>query len=140
MIKPVLVILAFIVSGVLGLVLSLYIHKDQEVVISTPNNVPITSTYHSPFSFVKQLKGDPDAGRKIFIEFCASCHAKEPIIDIKAPRIGDKKLWSALKQLGMPTLVKLTSKGVKAMPARGGCFECSDKQLQEAIQYILDHS
>jgi len=37
----------------------------------------------------------------------------------------------------MDTLLKMTIQGVGAMPARGGCFECSDGQLKEAIIYML---
>ena len=82
----------------------------------------------------------PDAGRKIFKEFCATCHAEQPLIDIRAPRIGDKAIWSALSKQGFATLLKVTIEGRGAMPARGGCFECSDAQLTETIQYILKNS
>lgn len=105
-----------------------------------PGDIPITPIHHSPFSFVKQLKGDPDAGRKIFKEFCAACHDANPRIDINAPRVGDHKTWQGLRQLGMESLLSMTIKGAKAMPARGGCFECSDEQLREAIEYMLKMS
>lgn len=130
-----LIIVVFILSGLLGLGLSVYQHNKN----STPAPT-ITRTFHSPVTFVKQLAGDKDAGRKIFLEFCSACHGKEPKIDIPAPRIGDKQIWKALAHIGMPGLLKMTIRGKGAMPARGGCFECSDGQLREAIQYILDQS
>jgi cytochrome c5 len=136
--KNFLIIGALIVSGALGLALSLYMHPNSDTSLpSSEPDVQLIQTYHSPVSFVKQLKGDPDAGRKIFKEFCSSCHAANPIIDIQAPRINDKKLWETLGKLGIPALLDLTIKGVKAMPARGGCFECSDQQLKETIEYML---
>ncbi len=97
-------------------------------------------TYHYPATFVNQLKGDPEAGKKIFLEFCGACHNENPSVDVNAPRIGDKIKWGAYRDLKMPTLLKLTIQGNGAMPARGGCFECSDAQLEMAIQYILDNS
>ena len=141
MMKIFLISLSLLISGALGFTISWYVHhSEQQLSEISSLDTPIIQTYHSPISFVKQLKDDPDAGRKIFKEFCTSCHGVNPIIDIHAPRIGDKKVWKGLRQLGIDSLLKLTIKGVKAMPARGGCFECSDQQLRETIEYILQNS
>ena len=45
-----------------------------------------------------------------------------------------------MSSLGMPVLLKLTIDGKGAMPARGGCFECSDEQLMDVIKYIVSQS
>ncbi len=141
-IRVILIICVLMLSGLIGFFISLYQHNSND--IPRPNgvngDVQLIETFHYPSLFVKQLKGDPHAGEKIFKQFCTSCHGNPPIIDIKAPRIGDKKAWKIRQQMGMPTLMKITTTGVGAMPARGGCFECSDKQLQETIQYILKES
>jgi len=123
----------WILSGLLGLLFSLYHYGKFNLVNSSSTTMP---TFHYPALFVKQLAGDPQAGRKIFKEFCASCHANQPLIEVGAPRIGDQKTWRRLRQAGMAALLKNTITGVGAMPARGGCFECSDEQLQAAISYI----
>lgn len=135
--------LILFLSGLMGLGLSLFFHQSTPqtpLILTPPPDVPITQTTHTPYTFVNQIKGDPDAGRKIFKEFCISCHAQEPIIDIPAPHIGDKKAWQLRRRMGMKTLLKITINGIGAMPARGGCFECSDDQLQKAIEYILSNS
>jgi len=124
------IMLLLILSGLSGFLFSLYKHPSHDD----------AKLYHSPVSFVKQIKGDKDAGRKIFNEFCASCHAKEPIISVNAPRIHDKKRWDAYRKLGIDTLLNMTIQGRGAMPARGGCFECSDEQLREVILYLTDVS
>lgn len=123
-----LVISAFILSGLSGFALSLYVHSSRTT---------LTPTFHQPVTFVKQLAGDAHAGEKIFKEFCATCHAPTPQINVGAPRIGDKKRWERLGKMGMINLLHTTIKGRGAMPARGGCFECSDAQLQETIAYML---
>lgn len=138
--KLIIIILIFILSGILGFVFSLYKHREQQNQLSQQIAEPVRETFHHPATFVKQLKDDPDAGRKIFNEFCAVCHGREPVINIKAPRIGDKTVWDGMRSLGIPTLLKLTVDGKGAMPARGGCFECSDEQLVEVIQYMLNES
>ena len=141
--RKIFYILMLFLSGLLGFCLSFFFHKSSPqntLILMPPPDVQITQTTHTPYTFVNQIRGDPDAGRKIFKEFCISCHAQEPIIDIQAPRIGDKKAWEARRRMGMKALLKITISGVGAMPARGGCFECSDDQLQKAIEYILQKS
>ena len=127
------VILLLVGSGVLGFWFSL----SRESVSSFQH---VRTTFHSPSTFVRQLEGDPEAGSKIFHMFCASCHASAPLIDVEAPPIGDEKRWSLWSKVGRLTLLQLTLQGKGAMPARGGCFECSDAQLMEAIDYILKNS
>lgn len=122
----------FFLSGAAGLALSFYLHREP-----VQSDVQTIQVAHYPATFIKQLKGDPRAGEKIFKEFCSTCHANPPIIDITAPRLGDKKSWKIRRQMGIDALLKLTISGVGAMPARGGCFECSDEQLRETIKYML---
>jgi cytochrome c5 len=129
--KKTLIVFIFAISGLSGFIVSLYLHRQSE-------DIRFIETYHYPATFVKQLEGDPEAGKKIFNEFCAACHAENPSIEVNAPLIGDVKRWQAYRKLKMPTLLKLTIQGNGAMPARGGCFECSDQQLEMAIRYILD--
>lgn len=126
------IIVLLVASGISGFMFSLYGHSRLLV-----DDIQTIEVAHYPATFVKQLKGDPLAGQKIFQEFCSACHANPPIIDIPAPRIGDKKAWQRRRQMGMPVLLKVTINGIGAMPARGGCFECSDQQLQETILYML---
>ena len=40
-------------------------------------------------------------------------------------------------QKSIDGLFKHTDEGFNAMPARGGCFECSDRQLKLAIAAML---
>jgi cytochrome c5 len=142
--KKISIISLLILSGIVGFFFSW--HQYQRPIpepitdFGLPPDVQLIKTSHSPVTFVSQLKGDPDAGRKIFKEFCASCHSQQPLIDVPAPRIGDKKAWGKLRKIGIDNLLKITTSGVAAMPARGGCFECSDDQLRQAIQYILQES
>lgn len=133
--KEIIIIIALVVSGVCGFIVSLYQHSRATTVSSNT----VIETFHYPATFVKQLAGDPRAGEKIFKEFCSACHSPQPQIDIKAPHIGDANAWRIPRQLGMEALMKITTRGIGAMPSRGGCFECSDAQLRETIQYMLDY-
>lgn len=138
--KQIIVVFILLLSGLSGFVFSLYIHNKHYQSSQALANIQTIQTFHYPARFVKQLEGDPEAGKKIFNEFCSACHSPQPQIDINAPRIGDKKTWESIQKQGIETLLTITINGAGAMPARGGCFECSDQQLRETIQYILSQS
>ena len=135
--KHIFIFFALLLSGILGLIFSMYMHGGS---FSRSTAVHTIQTFHYPALFVKQIQNDPEAGKKIFQEFCSACHASEPRIDVHAPRIGVASDWKFRRQMGMPVLLKITINGIGAMPARGGCFECNDEQLQMTIQYILDQT
>lgn len=122
-------------AGLSGLTLSLFRHRATPIPLAY---IEPTRTAHYPLTFVAQLKNDPHAGKKIFKEYCALCHAENPQIALGAPRIGNKKEWARYHRMEWKNLFDLATQGVGAMPARGGCFECSDAQLKKAIQYLMN--
>lgn len=133
--KPIQIIGVLLASAVAGLMVSITVHGPQLRATQLAKEVT-RNTYHNPLSFVTQLKQDPKAGEKIVHAFCETCHGREPLIEIRAPRTA--KEWAPYKRLAKQQLLALTKKGVGAMPARGGCFECSDEQLTQAIDYLLN--
>lgn len=132
-------IFILLLSGAAGFWVSWFYNQPGTPASPQVNTQP-TQILHYPTVFVDQLKGDKHAGEKIFIQYCSSCHSAKPVIDVKAPRVNDEKAWLFRRQLGIDTLLKTTINGKGAMPARGGCFECSDDQLRAAIQYMLQLS
>ncbi len=93
---------------------------------------------HHPEDFLASIQNSPDAGEKIYSHFCSSCHAAEPLIPVGAPRVRVAKDWEPYIQgKTVEELVKIIDNGLGAMPPRGGCFECSDKNLKAAIIYML---
>lgn len=131
MLKKTLIVLLLIFAGALGFYAALQNRPASSM------SVVHMRTYHYPASFLSQLKNDPKAGEKVYEEYCAACHAPNPRVDINAPSKGNKAVWQALRQsLGEEGLWQYTLTGHNAMPARGGCFECSDVQLRQALQYL----
>ena len=92
---------------------------------------------HHPQDFLKRISGSPNEGALIVKHYCANCHALKPQIQLGAPRIGQSEDWNSRIKQGIDSLFTHTDEGINAMPARGGCFECSDKQLMLAIEYML---
>jgi len=92
---------------------------------------------HRPQAFLHQIQGTKEEGQAIVQHFCATCHAEHPLIAIGAPRIGHAGDWVARRKQGPVLLWQHTTEGYHAMPARGGCFECSDEQLKKAILVLM---
>lgn len=100
-------------------------------------NFNLYADSHRPQEFLRSISGTKNEGAQIYHHFCANCHASKPLIPVGAPRIGEKSDWQARLNQGMNVLFQHTDEGFNAMPARGGCFECTDKQLLLAIAYML---
>lgn len=92
---------------------------------------------HHPQDFLNSIAGSSNEGEQIVQHYCINCHAEKPIIPLGAPRIGSLTDWQPRIKQGIDTLLARTNEGLNAMPARGGCFECSDKQLLLAIIAML---
>lgn len=92
---------------------------------------------HHPQEFLKSVAGSPHEGEQIVQHYCAMCHAQKPLIQLGAPTVGKVSDWSPRIKLGIDQLFKHADEGLNAMPARGGCFECSDRQLMLAIKAML---
>lgn len=68
---------------------------------------------------------------------CAACHASGIA---GAPKTGDKAAWSARIAQGSNKLLEHAIKGLNAMPARGGCSDCSDEDLKTVVEYMASQS
>lgn len=93
---------------------------------------------HHPQDFLKKIAGQPDEGQQIVQHFCINCHASKPVIPLGAPRIHHAEDWKPRLRQGMKKLLQRTDEGVGFMPPRGGCFECTDKQLLLAILTLCE--
>jgi cytochrome c5 len=91
---------------------------------------------HEPLKFLAELEGKADAPQKIYQAYCQSCHDAHPKIPLGAPRAHYSQDW-ALRLKNKKMLLKHTYEGYQLMPARGGCFECSDDQLVQVIEYMI---
>ena len=89
---------------------------------------------HHPLAFIEKIKDTPDEAAQIYQAFCQNCHAPQPIIPLGAPKIGVNSDW-----IGRKELLKNTLQGIGLMPARGGCFECTDEQLKKTIDYMVNY-
>ena len=99
--------------------------------------IPVYAESHHPEEFLKTISGTKNEGMQIYIHFCVNCHAQKPLISLGAPRIGEENDWKLRLKQGRHVLFQHTDEGLNGMPPRGGCFECTDRQLMLAIVTML---
>jgi cytochrome c5 len=74
-------------------------------------------------------------GKEIYDQYCYSCH--NPGLN-GAPRLGDAEAWAPRIAQGRAILLTSTIEGIAAMPQRGLCLSCSDEELAEAVDYMIE--
>ena len=107
------------------------------VLASTTTAYADEPQYHHPEQQLEQMRKQGNMGQGIYEDYCASCHAEDPMIPTGAPRIGHKEDWDFRTKKGIDLMFKITDEGLGIMPARGGCFECTDDEIKEAIKFML---
>ena len=73
------------------------------------------------------------SGKEIYTAHCAMCHESGVA---GAPKAGDKAAWKEHMAKGMDHMLKMAIKGEGAMPPKGMCNDCTDKELKGAIEYM----
>lgn len=79
----------------------------------------------------------PRSGEEVFNSACMACHATGAA---GAPKVGDKAAWAPRIAQGMDTLLRHAVDGLRAMPPRGTCANCSDDDLKAAVTYMVEQS
>lgn len=77
----------------------------------------------------------PMTGEQVYNQFCGTCHAAGVA---GAPIHGDGAAWEPRLAKGMDTLWEHTQNGFNAMPPKGTCMGCSDEELRNAMEYMVE--
>jgi len=77
------------------------------------------------------------SGQATYEMYCASCHDTGAQ---GAPIVGEYADWSDRSKLWQAVLMDHAKGGYLDMPAKGGTPELSDKSVDRAVQYMLEHT
>lgn len=75
------------------------------------------------------------SGEAVYNAACSACHGTGAA---GAPIKGNAEQWASHVAKGHDTLVKHALEGFNAMPPRGACGNCSDAEIINALDYMLD--
>ncbi|NVJ60444.1 MAG: cytochrome c5 family protein [Gammaproteobacteria bacterium] len=75
----------------------------------------------------------PRSGADVYASNCSACHAAGVG---GAPKYGTA-VWNDLAAKGIDNLLQSVLNGKGIMPAKGGCSNCSDDELQQAVEHMV---
>lgn len=87
---------------------------------------------------VSLVSSNPDvirSGEEIYEAACTTCHA---IGLAGAPLFGNKVIWGERANKDLAVLVETVTNGLGGMPPMGMCMDCSQEELTNSVQYMLD--
>lgn len=77
------------------------------------------------------------SGKEVYDSACFGCHGSGVL---QAPKLGAKSDWEAREKQGFKLLLSHAIKGFKNMPAKGGNPTIKDKEIENAVSYMLASS
>ena len=79
-----------------------------------------------------------EPGKQTYTRYCFSCHASGVA---GAPRVGDAVTWAPRLEKGKEKMLDLVIQGMPpGMPPRGMCMQCSDAELEDVLDFMLERS
>jgi len=79
--------------------------------------------------------GEPRAAEDIYNKACITCHAAGVA---GAPKLGDTEAWAPRLAQGMDLLYTHAIEGIRGMPPRGLCMDCTDDELKATVDYMVE--
>ncbi|WP_107852760.1 c-type cytochrome [Oceanimonas marisflavi] len=78
---------------------------------------------------------EPRSGEAVYTAACSACHGTGAA---GAPIKGDADAWGPRVAKGRETLLNHALNGFNGMPARGACGNCSDEEIANAVDYMMN--
>ena len=91
----------------------------------------------TPAPVALTASGGRRTGQQIYDTFCFACHATGVT---EAPLFGSLEQWQPRIDKGVDTLVATSLTGLNLMPPMGICMSCTEDEMRDAIQYIVDNA
>ena len=79
----------------------------------------------------------PRSGEDIYNKSCTACHSSGAG---GAPKTGAAADWESRVAQGMDTLYANAINGIRGMPAKGLCMDCSDDEMKSVVDYMLEQN
>lgn len=73
-------------------------------------------------------------GEAVYSRFCFACHATGVS---EAPKFQDEADWAPRLEKGMDVLIQTTIDGLNLMPPMGTCMDCTEEEMEAAVDYML---
>lgn len=95
---------------------------------------PVGQVYLAGAEPVAAKPTGPRTGEQVYQGACFACHGTGAL---DAPKKGDAA-WKPRLAQGLDTLKKHAIEGIRSMPPRGTCADCSDDEILDAIKFMTE--
>ena len=96
---------------------------------------PIGKHYVAGESSAAEESSGPRSGEQVYNKYCTACHTSGVM---GAPKINNAADWEDRLAQGMDTVLKHAVEGYNAMPPKDTCSDCSEEEIQAAIDYMVE--
>lgn len=73
--------------------------------------------------------------KDIYASNCKMCHQTGLA---GAPKFGNKADWAPYIKQGLDVLVKNAWTGIRAMPPKGNCLQCTEDDIKQTVEYMVN--
>lgn len=94
---------------------------------------PLGKHYVAGESSAAEASSGPRSGEQVYNTYCTACHTSGVM---GAPKMNNAADWEERLAQGMDTVLKHAVEGFNAMPPKGTCSDCSEEEIQGAIDYM----
>lgn len=91
----------------------------------------------SPVAAAAGGGSEPRSGEEIYNTKCMTCHATGAA---GAPMLGKADQWAPRIAQGVETLYANAINGIRGMPQKGLCMDCSDEEIHATVDYMVAQS
>jgi cytochrome c5 len=95
---------------------------------------PVGKVYLAGAEPVVAKPTGPRTGEQVYQAACFACHGTGAL---DAPKKGDAA-WKPRLAQGFDVLKKHAIEGIRSMPPRGTCADCSDDEIADAIHFMTE--
>ena len=95
---------------------------------------PVGQVYLAGAQVVDTGPKEPRTGEQVYKGACFACHATGAL---NAPKMGTAD-WKPRLAQGLDVLLKHAIEGIRSMPPRGTCGDCSDDEIAGAIKFMTE--
>jgi cytochrome c5 len=134
--------LSLVAAGVFALAAALGVNaqtaQEQEIIerIKPVGEVCLEGDSACAAPVVAAASG-PRAGDQVYASACVACHDTGAA---GAPKIGVAADWAPRIAQGADTLLNHAINGIRGMPPKGTCMNCTDEEIKLAVEYIVSKS
>ena len=95
---------------------------------------PVGKVYLAGAESAVAAPAGPRTAEQVYQVACFACHGTGAL---DAPKKGDAA-WKPRLEQGFEVLKKHAIEGIRAMPPRGACADCTDDEIGDAIKFMIE--